>query len=110
MDGQAHSYCFDPMGNRLSKTDAGGGINGTETYTSDMNGNTLTGGGRTNTWDRENRMLSCVNGANTSSFVCAADGILHQATVYGTTTDYVLDNSMFVRERNHATGASVATY
>ena len=55
-------------------------------------------------------MVQCVNGANTSTFVYAADGIRHQATVNGTTTDYVLDNSMFVRERNHATGVSVATY
>ena len=32
-DGQTQSYNFDAMSNRLSKTDVGGGINGTEAYT-----------------------------------------------------------------------------
>ena len=31
-DGQTQSYAFDSMGNRQSKTDAGGGIGGTEAY------------------------------------------------------------------------------
>ena len=31
-DGQTQSYAFDSMGNRTSKTDAGGGIGGTEAY------------------------------------------------------------------------------
>jgi YD repeat-containing protein len=62
-DGQSQSYVFDPMGNRTSKTD---NVTGNETsvfdnanrltsrnggtYTNDLNGNTLTGGGRSNTW------------------------------------------------------------
>jgi len=41
-------------------------------YSSDLNGNTLSGGGRTNTWDSQNRLVQCVNGANTSSFVYGA--------------------------------------
>jgi YD repeat-containing protein len=61
-DGQQQSYGFDHMGNRLSKRD---NVTGNETsvfdnanrltsrnggaYTNDLNGNTLTGGGRTNT-------------------------------------------------------------
>lgn len=125
-DGQTQSYSFDAIGNRLSKSDVGGGINGTEgytfnaanmllsragnSYTNDADGNTLTGGGRTNTWDSQNRLVQCVNGANTSSFVYGADGLRRQSTVNGTTTDFVLDNSMFVRERNHGTGGNTATY
>lgn len=123
-DGQTQSYTFDAMGNRLSKTDAGGGINGTESYsynnanmllsragnayTNDANGNTLTGGGRTCTWDSQNRMATCSYNGNTSSFVYGADGIRHQSTVNGTTTDFVLDNSMFIREMRG--GSVYATY
>ena len=111
------------MGNRLSKSDVGGGINGTEgysynaanmllsragnAYVNDADGNTLTGGGRTNTWDSQNRLVQCVNGANTSRFVYGADGLRRQSTVNGTTTDFVIDASMFVRERR--AGANIAT-
>ncbi len=58
-DGQTQSYSFDSMGNRASKTDAGGGMGGSEAYSynaanmllgragnpylSDANGNTLSG-------------------------------------------------------------------
>ncbi len=123
-DGQTQSYSFDAMGNRLSKTDSGGGIGGTEsysynsanmlltrgvnTYTNDANGNTLTGGGRTNTWDSANRLVQCVNGSTTSTFTYAADGIRHRSVVNGTTTDFVLDASMFVRELR--SGTAYATY
>ena len=111
------------MGNRLQKQDSVSGTEncsynaanmlltrGANNYANDADGNTLTGGGRTNTWDSQNRMVQCVNGANTSSFVYGSDGIRRQSTVNGATMDFVLDNSMFVRERNHVTGANVATY
>ena len=127
-DGQTQSYTFDPMGNRMAKTDVGGGINGTEgytynaanmllsragnAYTNDADGNTLTGGGHTNTWDSQNRLVTCLNGATTSSFVYGSDGIRRQATITmgGTTTvtDSVLDNSMLVREQR--AGSNFATY
>ncbi len=123
-DGQTQSYTFDAMGNRLSKTDVGGGINGTENYTynnanmllsragnaytNDANGKTLTGGGRTNTWDSENRMTRCVYNGTTSQFTYAADGLRHRSVVNGVTTDFALDASMFVRELHN--GASYATY
>ena len=82
---------------------------GANSYTSDSDGNSLTGGGRTNTWDSQNRLVQCVNGANTSRFSYSADDQRRQSTVNGTSTDFVLDNSMLVRERNHATGANLAT-
>jgi len=130
-DGQTQSYTFDAMGNRASKTDVGGGINGTENYTvnnanmlltrgtaaytNDANGNTLTDPTHTNTWDSENRLAKCVTtGANAaiSTFVYGSDGIRHSSTITtgGTTTitNFVLDNSMFVREQQ--AGANYATY
>ena len=67
------------MGNRLSKSD---NVTGSESYafdnanrltvrngssyTNDADGNTLTGGGRTLTWDSQNRMVGCTNGGHTS--------------------------------------------
>ncbi len=112
------------MGNRTSKTDTGGGINGTvgysynnanmlltrgaNSYTNDADGNTLTGGGRTNTWDSENRLISCSYSGNTTTNIYGSDGIRHRSTVNGTTTDTVLDSLMMVREMRG--GSAYATY
>ena len=38
-------------------------------------------GSPSTTWDSQNRLVQCVNGANTSSFVYGADGIRKQSTV-----------------------------
>jgi len=119
-DGTTQGYTFDPMGNRLSKTEnsttesysynnanmllARGG----NSYTNDANGNTLTGGGRTNTWDGENRLTQCVTGTDTSSFVYGSDGLRRQATVNSATTDFVLDGQSVVRERQGS--SNVATH
>ena len=130
-DGQTQSYNFDAMGNRASKTDVGGGLNGTENYTvnnanmlltrgsanytNDADGSTLTDPTHTNTWDSENRLATCVTtGANaaTSNFVYGSDGIRHSSTITtgGTTTstNFVLDASMFIREQR--AGVNYATY
>ena len=120
-DGQTQSYAFDAMGNRSSKVDSSTGTEGYtynaanmllsragNNYTNDVAGNTLTGGGRTNTWDSQNRLVQCIHGADTSSFVYGSDGLRRQSTVNGTTTDFVIENSMFVRERR--AGANFATY
>jgi RHS repeat-associated protein len=70
---------------------------GSNNYSNDANGNTLTGGGRTNTWDGANRLTQCVYGTTTTSHVYGADG-LRRRTVQGTmTTDFVLDNDSVVR-------------
>lgn len=111
------------MGNRLSKQDSAAGTENYSynaanmllsragnPYSSDAAGNMLAGGGRTNTWDSQNRLIQCVNGITTSSFVYGEDGIRHQTTVNGSTKDFVVDSSMFVQERNHSTRANVATY
>lgn len=119
-DGQTQNYSFDAMGNRLSKSDSVTGnesygynaanmlvsrnVGGTNNvYTNDVNGNTLTGGGRTNTWDSENRLVQCINGNNTSVFTYGSDGLRHRSVVNGTTTDFVLDSSMLLREMSGST-------
>ena len=71
-DGQSQTYAFDAMGNRTAKTDSLSGSEsygynaanmllsrGGNAYSNDANGNTLSGGGRTNTWDSQNRLVPC---------------------------------------------------
>jgi RHS repeat-associated protein len=119
-DTHTQSYTFDPMGNRLSKVNDGVTENytfnnanmlltrGANNYTNDLDGNTLTGGGRTNTWDSQNRLVNCVNGGNTSNFTYASDGIRHRTVLGANTTDYICDGPMFVREKLN--GVVSATY
>ena len=113
-DGETQSYAFDPMGNRLTKTDTVGGATTTNTstfdaanrltavdanaYTNDANGNTLTGGGRANVWDSQNRLVSCTSGGATTTYTYGADGLRRSATAAGVTTYYVYDGTMMVRE------------
>jgi len=80
-DGVTQSYTFDNMGNRLTKTEGGTtetyGYNAAnmlvspngQPYVNDLNGNTLSGGGRTNTWDSQNRLVQCVSGGIRCQFV-----------------------------------------
>ena len=106
-DGETQGYTFEPMGNRLGKTDNSTGtegtsynaanvllsrtIGGTENdYTNDADGNTLTGGGRANAWDSQNRLVSCATNGNTCSCGYGSDGLRRRSTVNGTTTDFVL--------------------
>jgi len=120
-DGQTQGYSFDPMGNRLTKSDS---VAGNDTYsynaanmlltrnggayTNDINGNTLTGGNRTNSWDGQNRLTQCVYNGNTSTFTYGSDGLRRRSVENGVTTDYVLDGQGVVREMR---GANVhATY
>ncbi len=109
-DGVTQSYSFDNMGNRLTKTEGGTtdtyaynaanmlvSRNG-QAYVNDLNGNTLSGGGRVNTWDSQNRLVQCVFGGNTSQFVYGADGLRRTSIVNGNPVHYVLDSGMMVRE------------
>ncbi len=133
-------YTFDAMGNRLTKSDSltSGGTTTTTTtastfdaanrltstatngasasaVTSDADGNTLTDtGGRTMTWDSQNRMASCTKAGVTSTYTYGADGLRRSSTVGGVTTYYVYDGQTMIREmkRNTQTGAlfNTATY
>src|SRR5262249_34286589 len=75
-------------------------------------GNTLSGGGRTNTWDGENRLVGCSyqNGltTHTSAFTNGSDGLRRRSVVDGVTTDFVLDGDKAVREISG--GVNAATY
>jgi RHS repeat-associated protein len=127
-DGQSQGYGFDAMGNRTQKTESVGGSTVTEgyafddanrlvsrngqAYTNDANGNTLSGGGRTNVWDSQNRLVQCLaspGGVSTdSTFAYGSDGLRRRMQVstpaHGSTpsqvkaTDYVLDGQSVVRE------------
>jgi RHS repeat-associated protein len=106
------AYAFDAMGSRLSLAVNGGTpvpstynaanmllSRGANNYTNDANGNQLTGGGRANTWDSQNRLRTCVTAQHTSSFTYGADGLRRQTVLDGqATTQYTLDSSMVIRE------------
>lgn len=109
------------MGNRTQKTDS---ATGTETYatdaanrllsvsggnpnngayTNDANGNTLTGGGKVNTWDSQNRLVKIVKAGVTSEFTYGADGLRRRSVVTNAAnekaqTDYVYDGQNMVAE------------
>jgi RHS repeat-associated protein len=76
-----------------------------------MDGDTLSGGGRTMAWDSQNRMVSCVNGTTSSAFTYGADGLRRSLTTGGTTTDYAYDGQSMAREMqvNASTGSLVST-
>jgi len=131
---ETQTYTFDAAGNRKQMTDTISGAssgNGTTThnyvfdnanrltsvdgaaYTNDANGNTLTGGGRVNTWDSENRLVSCAKSGTTSTFTYGADGLRRSSTVTPATgpvvtTAYVLDCEMLVQERRSS--STYSTY
>jgi RHS repeat-associated protein len=100
-NGNAH-YDLDPVGNRTQETatlpgllpgsftyDADDRLN-TETY--DANGNTLTSGGKTFTYDFANRLKSMTEGAVTVTLAYDADGNRVAKTVNGVTTRYLVDD------------------
>ena len=123
-DGQTQAYTFDAMGNRLSRQDSVSGTTnyavnaanmllsttgtGASSYGNDADGNTLTGNGRTSTWDSQNRMVSCIITGSSSTFKYGADGLRRQKTTNGTTTDYAYDATMMVRE-GVASGGTLST-
>jgi RHS repeat-associated protein len=81
-------------------------VNG-ETYTYDANGNLLTGGGRTLTWDPENRLQQAAHGGQTTVFTYDGDGMLvKREVVGGETTVYVGQHY----ERNVTTGQDTKYY
>jgi len=115
-------YTFDAMGNRLQRQDSAVGTTnyaynaanmllstggaGASGFQNDADGNTLSGNGRTNAWDSQNRLVSCIINGNTTAYRYGADGLRRQATKNGASTDYAYDGTMLVRE-GHATGGSL---
>jgi len=79
---------------------------GASGFQNDADGNTLSGNGRTNAWDSQNRLVSCIINGNTSTYKYGADGLRRQKTTNGATTDYAYDGTMMVRE-GRATGGSL---
>ncbi|HLI48273.1 MAG TPA: hypothetical protein VKV18_06225 [Chthonomonas sp.] len=84
-------------------------------YINDLDGNTLSGGGRSNVWDSQNRLVSCnytaPNGvAYSSQFTYGADGLRRRSVVVsnGVTNvvDTVYDASMPVEEVGYAQGTN----
>jgi RHS repeat-associated protein len=98
------SYGLDPVGNRLSDTSSLSGINSTtgaynaddelSTETYDANGNTLTTGGKTFTYDAENHLTGMTAGGTTVSIIYDAFGNRVAKTVNGVTTKYLVEDDV----------------
>jgi len=96
----AVGYGLDPVGNRLSVNSTLSGVSsGSYSYnindllsieTYDSNGNTLTTGGKTFTYDSENRLKSMNGGAVTLLY--DGDGNRVAKTASGVTTRYLVDD------------------
>jgi RHS repeat-associated protein len=98
------AYGLDPVGNRLTETSSLNGVNSgsfgynaddevsTETY--DNNGNTLTTGGKTFTYDAENHLTGMSGGGTTVSIVYDAFGNRVAKTVNGVTTQYLVEDDV----------------
>jgi RHS repeat-associated protein len=117
-NGEVHAWTYDAIGNRLTST-----VNGTPTsytyqkigtnpnnwqrllnagatsYTYDANGNTLTRGGGTYTWDAENR-LTGISGSVTASYRYDYQGRRISKTVRGLTTTYLYNGLDLIAETN----------
>jgi RHS repeat-associated protein len=98
------SYGLDPVGNRLSKNSTLNGIrSGTFSYnvddevlteTFDANGNTISEGGKTFTYDPENHLTGMTSGGTVVSIVYDAFGNRVAKTVNGVTTKYLVEDDV----------------
>ena len=103
------SYTYDPMGNRLTLTQSGvtttyvynnadqltsSTTSGVPTnFTWDNNGNMLTKGSQTFTWDRANRLAGLTNGGTTASYRYNGDGVRTGKIINGVVTNYLQDQA-----------------
>ena len=98
---QAESFTYSPTGNIASSTTLGAYTYGsskvhavtatavTGAYAYDANGNLTSGGGRTLTWDADNRLASVTSGSGTSTYSYDPDGQrIARQTAAGTTRFY----------------------
>jgi RHS repeat-associated protein len=98
------SYSLDPVGNRLSDTSSLSGVSSSsstfnaddelssETY--DNNGNTLTTGGKTFTYDAENHLTGMSVSGTTVGIVYDAFGNRVSKTINGVTTKYLVEDDV----------------
>ena len=90
-----HSYNTYNAANMLTASNG-------STYTNDLNGNTVTGGGRTSIWDSQNRLVQTTFNGVTTGFTSGPDGLRRTATTGGVTTQYILDGQNVAQEVNPA--------
>jgi RHS repeat-associated protein len=120
------SYTYDAMGNRLTLTadavtttyiyDNADRLTSTTggsalSFTWDDNGQMLSKGSQTFTWDALGRMSGLTNGATTASYAYNGDGVRIQRTVDSTTTSYLQDlASGLPVVLSETTGATTSRY
>jgi len=115
-NGEIHSWSYDAIGNRLTNTvnattqtyaylkNGQNPLNGqkltndgTNAYTYDFNGNTLSRTGYGFTYDAENRLTS-ITGNETASYTYDYQGRRTSKTVAGVTTTYIYDGLNLIAE------------
>ena len=112
------AWWYDPAGNRQPANNHSYNVynaanmllsSGTNSYTNDLNGNTLSGGGRANIWDSQNRLAQTIYNNVTSAFTYGPDGLRRTATAGGVTTQYILDGQNVVQEVTSGPSGSETT-
>lgn len=126
---QTIAYTYDPVGNRLGKTDPSGGISNLydandrliagarKIYTDDANGHRLgwtDGSGSTAyTYDFENNLISAQTSGGTTAYAYDSDGTRINSTLNGVVTEYLVDRNRAlpqVLEERDASGSLIARY
>ena len=118
----ANAYTYDDYNNRQSMAVTGTGaatvtytydldnrlqaevnsLTGTTSYTYDNNGNQLSKGSQTYTYDGFNQLVGAVNGAQTMTYSYNGDGLRTSKTVNGVKTQYVWDGQEIALELDGA--------
>ncbi|HSE42425.1 MAG TPA: RHS repeat-associated core domain-containing protein [Acidobacteriota bacterium] len=125
LNGEVHQWTYDAIGNRLTNTinsttqnysyykNGSNPLNGqrlqsdsTKTYTYDFNGNVVSDGTYTYTWNREDRLTGISGGGLTITYKYDYLGRRSSKTVGGQTTTYIYNGQDLIAER----GGSVAEY
>jgi RHS repeat-associated protein len=96
------AYGLDPVGNRKSETSTIGGLEpgsfsynlddeaSTDSY--DLNGNTISTGGKAFAYDSENHLMTMATAGTTASMIYDGDGNRVAKMVNGVTTYYLVDD------------------
>ena len=108
-------YRYDPIGNRLTSTNNAevlsyaanslnqytniqDGVTNTPTY--DLDGNMVTSGDWTFSWDGENRLIAASNGTSVVSFAYDCMGRRYQKVVGTVTNTFLYDRWAMIREQS----------
>lgn len=114
---QAHSYQYDPLGNRTTVNGSPYTVNtlnqyssvGGTSFTYDLNGNLTSDGTYTYSYDYENRLVSAQGSGQSAQYVYDPFGRRIEKSVNGVVTRYLYDGDQILLETT-STGLPQARY